>query len=140
MSNQDALSNELHSQKSPIKTTGGRNLVLLGVGSVAIALVLVALSITIYRASGDIYLDRSRPGYISEDETRDDSDTRGTSFSNEGAITARELDLYLEQLDQIEQYLNTSSDAFSEAPLSDDALVISPDVHEDVSTSENKPF
>ena len=36
--------------------------------SVIIAIATTTISLIIYRATGDIYLDRSRPGYIAEDE------------------------------------------------------------------------
>ena len=37
---------------------GGRNLLLLGLGSVVIALITTSISLAIYHNSGDIYIDR----------------------------------------------------------------------------------
>ena len=48
-------------------TTGGRNLVLLGVASILITSLMTGVSLAIYHNSGDIYLDRSRPGDILEE-------------------------------------------------------------------------
>ncbi|MBR1939350.1 hypothetical protein IJ847_01290, partial [Candidatus Saccharibacteria bacterium] len=53
---------------------GGRNLILLFVIASTIALSTTAISLSIYRATGDIYLDRSRPGYIAEDEKHNEED------------------------------------------------------------------
>ena len=49
-------------------TTGGRNLVLLGVGSILIAFIMTGVSLAVYHNSGDIYLDRSRPGFLPDEE------------------------------------------------------------------------
>ena len=53
---------EENKDKKPIR--GGRNLVLLGVGAITIALITTSISLYFY-SKGDIYIDRSRPGYIS---------------------------------------------------------------------------
>ena len=49
-------------------TKGGKNLVLLGVLAVLIATVTTCISLAIYHNSGDIYLDRSRPGFLPDEE------------------------------------------------------------------------
>ena len=59
------MSAEDSKEKKPIH--GGRNLVLLGIGAITIALITTSISLYFY-GKGDIYIDRSRPGYISEDE------------------------------------------------------------------------
>ena len=45
-------------------TSGARNLLILGCGAIAITAITTSLSLFIYRQTGDIYLDRSRPGYV----------------------------------------------------------------------------
>ena len=47
---------------------GGRNLMILGCGAIFLAGVTTTASLMIYRSSGDIYLDRSRPGYLPDSE------------------------------------------------------------------------
>ena len=42
-------------------TRGSRNLLILGLGSILIAGGTTSVSLAIYRNTGDIYLDRSRP-------------------------------------------------------------------------------
>ena len=60
-------------------TKGSRNLVLLGVMSIVIAGATVGISLLIYHNSGDIYLDRSRPGFLpDEEEMPESSETEST--------------------------------------------------------------
>ena len=47
---------------------GGRNLIILGCIAATIALATTSVSLAIYHGSGDIYLDRSRPGYLPDKE------------------------------------------------------------------------
>ena len=49
-------------------THGGRNLVILGVAATVIAIITTGVSLLIYHNSGDIYLDRSRPGFLPDEE------------------------------------------------------------------------
>lgn len=103
---------------------GRRNLIILGFGALAIAMISTAISLQIYRATGDIYLDRSRPGYIAEGEKHDEKDDYKNIFSNEGAVTADMVDEYLEKLDGIIEQINNASGDFSLDVISDDALSI----------------
>jgi hypothetical protein len=61
-----------------IKTqSGARNLVLLGLASILIAVMTTSVALAIYHNSGDIYLDRSRPGYLpDEQEIEKDEDKK----------------------------------------------------------------
>ena len=63
------------SKSEPSLKPGGRNLLLLCLAGIVMALISTSISLIIYRNSGDIYIDRSRPGYISEDEVYDSDDT-----------------------------------------------------------------
>ena len=49
-------------------TRGGWNLALLALVAIMITLSLTTVSMAIYHYSGDIYLDRSRPGYLPDTE------------------------------------------------------------------------
>ena len=51
---------------------GGRNLVLLGVLATLIAVITTGVSLMLYHNSGDIYLDRSRPGFLPDEEEAED--------------------------------------------------------------------
>ena len=103
---------------------GGRNLMLLGFGSIMIALLTTSVSLLIYRNTGDIYLDRSRPGYIAEGEKHGDEDEGSEDFSNEGIVDKKVLDDYSKELDSIEGRINAHENNFDEEPLTDDALGI----------------
>ena len=103
---------------------GGRNLIILGISATLIALITTSVSLYIYRVTGDIYLDRSRPGFISEDEKREDEPAASEEFSSEGDINPSVLSKYLEQLGTVEERVDAHNLDFSEEQLSDDALGI----------------
>lgn len=115
------MSSDDEKEKKPIH--GGRNLILLGLGAIVIALFTTSISIYFY-SKGDIYIDRSRPGYISEDEKHNDNDDRQEKYSNEGAITEKSLDEYLEELNRVTERIDASRDDFGPDPLSDEGLMI----------------
>ena len=104
---------------------GGRNLMILGFVSAVIAILTTAASLQIYRATGDIYLDRSRPGYISEGEKHSDEDDQKENFSNEGEVNQKAIDEYLKELDKVMGRISEASDDFSPEALTDDSLSIS---------------
>ena len=111
-------------QEKPKTVHGGRNLIILGVSVGVITLITTAVSLYIYRATGDIYLDRSRPGYISEGEKRNDEKDVGEEFSSDGEINTEVIDKYIEELDIIESRIDAHQSDFSNEQLSDDALGI----------------
>ncbi|MBQ7202137.1 hypothetical protein IJS18_01990 [Candidatus Saccharibacteria bacterium] len=100
-------------------TTGGKNLVILGVASIMVAAVTTGVSLALYHNSGDIYLDRSRPGFLPDEEEIDDNDEpeEEYTFEKSGKITKDVVDEYLKKLqleiDDIDEY---------EAPFSNKAL------------------
>ena len=108
---------------------GSRNLAILGLISISLAVISTAISLYIYHATGDIYLDRSRPGFISEDEDLEEDTTGSTtySFPAEGEITPETLEQYLDELDQVIDEIDATSDAFGPGPLSDESLGITVD-------------
>ena len=110
-------------EDKPIR--GGRNLMILGFATAVIAIISTAVSLQIYRATGDIYLDRSRPGYISEGEKHSDEDDQKENFSNEGEVNQKAIDEYLKELDKVMGRISEASDDFSPEALTDDSLSIS---------------
>ena len=81
------MSAEDSKEKKPIH--GGRNLVLLGIGAITIALITTSISLYFY-GKGDIYIDRSRPGYISEDEVHQTDEDYQEKYSDEGNVDGSE--------------------------------------------------
>lgn len=90
-------------------------------GSLVVSLVLVAVSMFIYVASGASLLDSSRPGYLSVQ--KDISDTTFKGFPSTGDVNQDTLDdfnkLYQKQIKSV-----MGDDVFSGAALSDQALGI----------------
>ena len=113
---------KIEEEKTTIR--GGRNLMLLGIIAIVIAISTTAVSLFIYRATGDIYLDRSRPGFISEGEKHNKEDDSREEFSNEGVMDQKAFDEYLKELDTLSERIEGSEDSFSADPLSDDSLGI----------------
>ena len=84
-------------------TRGGKNLILLGVLSILIALMTTTISLLVYHNSGDIYLDRSRPGFLPDEEeiTKEEEKKEKEeeyTFQRSGKITAEVLEEYLEKI------------------------------------------
>ena len=108
-----------NNEEKPIR--GGRNLIILGCGAILISLITTGISLWVYRQN-DIYLDRSRPGFISEGETNDEESIE--KFSEDGEIDASILDQYLSEFDYVKGKIDGYSSAFSGSALSDDSLSI----------------
>lgn len=112
-------------ERTDRKERGGRNLVLLGVFATLIAIVTTGVSLVIYHNSGDIYLDRSRPGFLpDEEEAEEEKIEEDYVFSRSGKITAEVLDELLKNLDLEVQTIDSYNDQFNEGTLSDDRLGI----------------
>ena len=105
----------------PQTPKGGRNLIILGCGAILISLITTGISLWVYRQN-DIYLDRSRPGFISEGETDDEESIE--KFSEDGEIDASVLNQYLSEFDYVKGKIDGYSSAFSGSALSDDSLSI----------------
>ena len=119
---------------------GGRNLIILGFAATAIAALSTAVSLYIYRATGDVYLDRSRPGYIFEDEKHDVNDDKKDLFSADGGIDSGVLDQYLKEYDTVMERIEDSSNDFSPEPLSNESLSIDIVGHDEDFNSEENNF
>lgn len=106
-------------------TRGGRNLVLLGVGSIAIAAITTGVSLALYQTSGDIYLDRSRPGYLPDEKENSSNQTKETyKFSDSGPLDKASLEEYLKNINVELDNLKKIDNPFDPTALSDDALGI----------------
>ena len=117
------------SPQDPLEITassGGRHLAILGTAAILVAFITSGISLFIYTTSGDIYLDRSRPGFISDNESPPDytSPHQTTAFSPDGAITTDAFNDYLQKLNTLITDITAEPDAFSSDALSDEALNI----------------
>ena len=107
-----------------MKSKGSRNLFLLGFGALTIAFLTTSLSLFVYHASGDIYLDRSRPDFLPDktEATEEDKMEQDYHFSDTGPITTRDLDEYLKEFQETVDNIDKLTNPYSEAPLSDESL------------------
>ena len=106
-------------------TAGGRNLVILGLVSTVIAIATAGVSLAIYHNTGDIYLDRSRPGFLpDEEEIEQDEENKEEeyTFSASGKITDADLKEYLEKLELEIKAVDAYQKPFDAEVLSDERL------------------
>ena len=120
-------------------TKGGRNLILLGIISTIIALGTTGISLAIYHNTGDIYLDRSRPGFLPDEaeikEGEENQEENDYEFEKSGKLTAEILDEYLNNLDNEVKAIDTHDNAFNEKAWSDEKLGIPKANPDDTSTT-----
>lgn len=111
---------------------GKRNLLLLAVGALLITATTTCASLWAYRTSGDIYLDRSRPGYLpDQEEINEDSDVNSNFvFSDTGTLTKTDLEEYLKELKTINDRIKALSDPYAPGPLTDESLGITKNTSE----------
>ena len=107
-------------------TRGSRNLIILGVVSALIALTTTGVSLALYHNSGDIYLDRSRPGYLPDEEEIEHDGTKEEDyeFPKSGAINKSVLDEYTDKLKEEIKALDDYTNPFDGQALSDERLGI----------------
>lgn len=107
-------------------TNGGKNLVILGVLASVIALIMTGVSLVIYHNSGDIYLDRSRPGFLPDEEELEleEIEEEKFNFEKSGKVTTEILDEYLEHLNTEVKIIESFENPFGAEALSDERLGI----------------
>ncbi len=108
--------------------SGARNLVILGVISVVVATLTTGVSLAIYHNSGDIYLDRSRPGYLPDEQEVADKEEQEKEleyeFEKSGKMNMEVLEEYLENLEKEIQAVDDYEKPFGQGVISDDQLGI----------------
>lgn len=108
-------------------TNGGKNLVLLGVISIIVAASTTGVSLAIYHNSGDIYLDRSRPGFLPDKEEIENDENEKEEeyeFSKSGKLTLDNIEDYLKHLEVEVKAIDVYGDPFDVNLLSDEFLGI----------------
>lgn len=105
-------------------TVGGRNLVILGVVSTVVAIATTGVSLAVYHNSGDIYLDRSRPGYLPDEAEIEEENIQEEEyeFDKSGAITKEVLEEYIENLEKEIDGIEAYEDPFNDDTLSDSKI------------------
>lgn len=112
----------LHSEPIIHKPWYRRELFIFMVGSIIIALVLVAISTALYTSSGASLLDLSRPGYKSVQGEVKQTD-HFEAFSADGPVTKEALDKFQQSYQRQIQSVSNSS-GFDGTALSDQSLNI----------------
>ena len=109
-------------------TSGSRNLVIMGFLSIVIALLTTGVALAIYHNSGDIYLDRSRPGYLPDEEEIEQVENAPQEeeydLTKNTTLTDEMIDEYLKELQEEIDAVNAYEKPFSSDVLSDERLGI----------------
>ena len=111
-------------------SSGGRNLMRLGLIAAIITILTTTISLAIYHNSGDIYLDRSRPGFLPEknEVKHDDQPEKSYSFPESGNLDSKTLEEFRENFKKTLKDIKNLKDPFSAENLSDDFMGLkSPD-------------
>ena len=103
-------------------SSGGRNLMRLGLIATIITILTTTISLVIYHNSGDIYLDRSRPGFLPEKHEieHDDQSEKSYSFPESGNLDSKTLEEFRENFKRALEDIKNLKDPFSAENLSDD--------------------
>ena len=119
---------------------GARNLVILGLLSTLIATATTGVTLAIYHNSGDIYLDRSRPGFLpDEEEIEQDEKTPEVEeyeFQKDVVLDNEKIDDYLKHLQDEINSVNVYEKPFGSDVLSDEHLGITKSKGENELTEE----
>ena len=106
-------------------SSGARNLVILGILSTVIGIATAGVSLAIYHNTGDIYLDRSRPGFLpDEEEIEQQDEIKEVDYQLEpsGEITSEILTEYLEKLEEEVKGVDAYQKPFDTEALSNERL------------------
>ena len=108
---------------------GGRNLILLGLLSTLIATATTGVALAIYHNSGDIYLDRSRPGFLPDEEEIEQDEKAPEEeeyvFQKDAVLNDEMVDEFLKHLQDEINGINAYEKPFGADVLSDEHLGIS---------------
>ncbi len=110
-----------------MKNKYSKNILILGIASVSVALLTTIVSLVIYHNSGDIYLDRSRPGYLPDESEVENEPESNYTFSSSGPINEEVLNDYIDHYQQVLDYIDDLDSPFAETPLTNKSLGI-PDI------------
>lgn len=106
---------------------GGRNLVMLGVIATVVAAATTGVSLAIYHNSGDIYLDRSRPGFLPDEEEAEQEEEKKDeiyTFDKSGVLDIEALEEYLKMIKIEVDAIDAYERPFDAKALSDEVLGI----------------
>ena len=82
------------------------------------------VSLLIYHNSGDIYLDRSRPGYLPDEAEVVEEEHEDYEFEKSGEMTMEVLEEYEEEIEKQVKQVDAEGKPFEAGALSDKTLGI----------------
>lgn len=102
------------------------NLIMLGAISIAIASATTGISLIIYHNSGDIYLDRSRPGFLPDEAEVESEEEKKLEYEldKSGKINSNIIEEYLDNLNAEAKSIDAFEKPFSQDALSNERLGI----------------
>ena len=111
-----------------VRTVRSHQFFMMVVGVIVVSLFLVYVAMSLYRSSGAVQLDLSRPGYDTarEEATKDNSKVF-EGFSADGTIDKQALEEFERLYKQKSDEALVEMDAFSGDALSDQALALDKD-------------
>ncbi|MBQ3453070.1 hypothetical protein IJG28_02675 [Candidatus Saccharibacteria bacterium] len=106
--------------------SGGKNLILLGVISIVVAVATTGVSLAIYHNSGDIYLDRSRPGFLPDEAEIEEEEIQEENFdfAKSGSLSMEQLEEYIKMFKVEVEMIDSEENPFASGVLSDTELGI----------------
>lgn len=108
------------------KARGKRNLCLLGVAAVALAILTSGIALTIYHHTGDIYLDRSRPGFLPEKNEQKKPNEDNYSFNENTPLNKESLERFRNSFTETFRGAKEVERPFGPEPINDRSLGIEP--------------
>ena len=123
-------------------SNGSRNLILLGLISTVIAMMTTGISLAIYHNSGDIYLDRSRPGYLPDEEeieqVENEPEESEYEFNKDTQLTDAVIDEFLKEMKEETNAIEAYEKPFGAEVLSDEHLGIPTATEEEAKPAETE--
>lgn len=105
------------------RSFAGRHRLFVAItGAVTIALIMTAISMSLYVSSGAQVLDLSRPGYEDVRQAINDSEFETDTFPQEGPVTPAVIDDFTTLYNKNRLELGQIDDFSSPTPLSDKSL------------------
>lgn len=125
MQKEDKLEAEELEKKTKLKKKNW-NLLFLGIIAIIVTISTTGVSLAIYHNSGDIYLDRSRPGYLPDEKEIENEENKEQEyeFSKTGKMSLEVLEEYLKELEVQLEAIDTYQDPFGPDILSNEHLGI----------------
>lgn len=118
-------------QPAPEEKPGSDHaLLLLGLISTGIALATTIVSLVLYHNSGDIYLDRSRPGFLPDEAEVEQAPSSVYTFPSSGTLTEENLEDYIKNFNDALERIDDLKSPWAEDPLSNNSLGIPEDYHQ----------